>query len=193
VITAAVVVLAGVGILLFFLLKDDDDSNDSSSAAASTSVAAQDMGSEMGDGDAPLVTDLPTGAEVPMDRPSGSGADTGEETISGSVELGAQWLVAVAQSDTATAWALTDPSLQDAATSAAADAGVSPQEYLVGYVFTNVFEGEQPTDASLVTVEYDDASEADVVVIDVTLASGGSVQVGVFVNDGLLVQDFGTL
>ena len=199
VITAAVVVLAGVGVLLFFLLKDDDDdSNTAAPASTSASVEAQEMGSEEMGEDAPSEVDLPSGAEVPMDDmdemdvPSGGG-DTGDETITGSIELAAQWLGAIAQADTASAWALTDPALQAAATEGSASAGITPEEYLVGYVYTNVFQGEDPTDASLITVQFDDASQTDVVVIEVVLASGSSVQVAVFVNEGLLVQDFGTL
>ncbi|MGY1746462.1 hypothetical protein [Blastococcus sp. SYSU D00695] len=194
VITAAVVVLAGVGVLLFFLLRDDDDSNtaaSSTTSAAVTSMAVEEMGSEMGSDDP---VDLPTGAEMPdtpMDPPSSGGDVT--ETYAGSVDVAAQWIVAIAQADTATAWALTDPGLQASAAEGAASAGLTPEEYLVGYVHTNVFEGETPTEANLVTVEYDAETQSDVVVVEITLSGGGSVQIAMFVGSNLLVHTFGTL
>ena len=198
VITAAVVVLAGVGVLLFFLLGDDDDSNTASGTttppSSSAPVSAEGMGSEQMGEDDPPTMDLPTGAEVPMedmDPPTSGGS--GEETITGSVDLAASWVVAVAQADTATAWALTDPALQASATEAAAGTDASPEQFLVGYIYSEVFQSETPVEASLVTVEYDSESGSDVVVIELVLEGGGSVQLAVFVNEALLVQDFGTL
>ena len=197
VIAALVVVLIGAGVLTFFLLKDDDDDSNTASTAT-PSISAQEMGSEeMSGAEVDPDIDLPTGAEVPVDdepmEPPTSGGDTGEETIGGSVDLAAAWLVAVAQGDTATAWSLTDPSLQSAATDAAAGTDATPEEFLVGYFYSDVLQSEEPTDAQLVAVEYDSSTASDVVVIDVTLSGGGSVQVALFVNESLLVQDFGTL
>jgi hypothetical protein len=193
VITAAVVVLAGVGVLLFFLLgSDDDDDNTASgtttSPTASASVAAEEMGSE----EVEPVEDLPTGAQVPMedmDTENGGGSGGGaSEEIPGSVDLTEAFLVAILSGDGDTALSLAGPDLVAVIEENAAQHGLAPGEFLVTVFYESVLNNEEPTDVALVSVEYDSGSGLEVVTVEISSASVTS-EVAIYVSEDLLVAD----
>ncbi len=198
VITAAVVVLAGVGVLLFFLLKDDDDggsttASTSTSASVSTSSSAEQMGAEeMGGTEVDPDEDLPTGANVPMDDMDddngGGSGDSGEE-FPGSIELAATFLQLLVDGDGDTALSLAGADLTAVIEELAAGEGLPPGEYLYRRFYASIGDAA-PEAAELLAVEYDSASDLEAISIGISTAAG-DFEIVVYVGEDLLVEDLG--
>jgi cytoskeletal protein RodZ len=196
VITAAVVVLAGVGILLFFLLKDDDDN--SSTAASSTTSAAATTSSSAGSsmGSVPTDTDLPTGASRPTANPTGSmGNDapsggTGETQFAGSDQVALDWVNAVFQGDTATAYSGLCADYQQQIADLATQNGVSNEDALAAIFYGDTLGNHTIQDGTFDSIAYDSDSGLDVASFSLTLDDGSSFQLLVGVDENLTVCGF---
>jgi hypothetical protein len=198
---AAVVVLAGVGVLAFFLFRGDDggsttaassSTSTSTSASSRTSSApAMDGGSGMGSGGA-----LPGGASNPPSNPGGSmstDAPSGGSSCryDGCNQVAAAWLSALLQGNDDSAFQLSCAELQQAATRGSQGSGTTPAGYLAGYFFSKTLGGQGFTDGTLTDVAFDSGSGYDLVKADLTLEDGTTQTVTVAVDSDSLVCDWG--
>ncbi|MGY1672974.1 hypothetical protein [Geodermatophilus sp. SYSU D00710] len=230
VVTALVVVAAGVGVLLFFLLRGDDtpatQATGSSSSAESSEGAGSSEGSDEGseegtDGgsegsgagmDMGGPVTVPGGAGTPGGGGSTGGGTTGggstgggstgggmtEQTggsdtgqFEGSADIALAWVQAAFDFDFATLYNISCAELQDAAVQGSQGTEFPPDEYLTFFFYTEVLGGLAITDGVLVSVEHDAANAVDVATFELTLEDGSVQTVQLWVDQNLLVCNFG--
>jgi hypothetical protein len=117
------------------------------------------------------------------------GTDAGE--IPGSADIALAWVQAVYDLDVATAYNISCAELQDAAVAASPGTGYAADEYLTYFFYSDVLGGQGITDGVLVGVQHDAVNAVDVATFDLTLEDGTVQSVQVWVDENLLVCDFG--
>ena len=106
----------------------------------------------------------------------------------GSEEVAQAWVEAMRSGDYRTAFDLSCVQVQVAATASAP--GRDAAEQLGAYFFARVLDGGTFTAAALEGVDFDEASDTDVVTFTLTTADGGQVPLKVFVISDGTVCDF---
>jgi hypothetical protein len=191
IIAAAVVVLAGVGVLLFFLLRGDDEpTNNAGSTTGASSSTAESTSESTSESSAE--TSMPS-----MSIPGGATAtgsmntETAPEPSSGgqyagSGDIAFAWVNSMASGDFQGAFDLTCPTLQQAATDAAA--GGDPAEVLAAYFYGETLGGQGFSDGTFDGVTA--SGDQDVASFSLTLDDGTPFTLLVYVDSSLTVCDF---
>jgi hypothetical protein len=180
-IVGGAVLVSGLGILLVVLLGRGDDPAPQSQAPSSTPEASSSA--TAGPTREAATGDLPGGARVADED---TGADRARYPGSGDVALA--WVQAMAAGEFQTAYQLSCPEVQDAAT-AAADGG-DPARELGTYFFEQTLGGQGFTDGTFDSVIYDEDSRADIASFTLQLDDGAEFLLLVYVQSDGTVCDF---
>jgi hypothetical protein len=191
IITAVVVVLAGVGVLLFFLLRGDGDGSDQADRTSSTTTSSSPKTSE------PVMSmdadmSIPPGADTPPPtNPSGS-MDDGAATadggqFAGSDQVALAWVQSMYTGDFTTAYQGLCPDYQQGVTDLATQNGVTPEEALSTIFYGGTLEGRGIDDGTLDSVSYDSEQGLDVASFALQLDDGSEFTLLVGVDSSLAV------
>lgn len=179
-IVGGAVLLSGIGIALVLLLAGGDPGTEN--RAAATSSSAPTTSSPTAPTREPALGDLPGGAQFA--EPTAVAANA----FPGSDEVALAWVEALADGQWQTAFDLSCPAVQDAATTAAG--GVDPPYELGRYFYTQVLGGVGFTEGTFDDIRYDELSGADVGTFSLAMDDGTTFTLLVHVQADLTVCDF---
>lgn len=181
------VLLAGAGVTTALLLTRGDGDEPRAAASATTSAPAErDEPEEREEPEEPVEHadhgSFPTGALDPGVAPIGGAA------YAGSGEVAFAWVQALATGDFETAYGLSCPDVQLAATSAAE--GGDPAWELATYFYEQTLGGVGFQSGTFTSLEHQPGSATDLAVFDLEMDDGSVFPLWVSVGPDLLVCDF---